>query len=216
MDHVRVWNVSYVEDIKVDWKIWEETHPLYIDNFPWDENSYRPRTEVRILYSNTRLYLLFKAFEREIRAECLNINDPVCTDSCVEFFFNPAPERDERYMNFEINPIGTFLLGIGKDRYSRQLIDDVDPRMFDIVTSVTGESVKHYEGPMWMVRYSIPFYFMERYYGKLDFCRGKRIKANFYKCGDKTRYPHWACWNKIEAPAPDFHRPEFFGELILR
>lgn len=216
MNNVRVWNVRYVDDTKVNSKVWEEIPPLFIDNFPWDENGYKPKTEVRIFYSDTKFYLLFKVFEYEIRAECVNINDPVCTDSCVEFFFNPAPERDDRYMNFEINPIGTFLLEIGKDRYSRKPINDVSPEMFEIFTSVTKDSVKNYKGPLWMVQYSIPFSFIEKYYGKLDFCCGKVVKANFYKCGDKTRYPHWACWNKIEAPYPDFHRPEFFGELILR
>ncbi|WP_414481477.1 carbohydrate-binding family 9-like protein [Caldicoprobacter sp.] len=56
---------------------------------------------------------------------------------------------------------------------------------------------------------------MEKYYGGQDFRCGKRIKANFYKCGDKTKYPHWGCWNRIDTPHPDFHRPEFFGDLIL-
>jgi hypothetical protein len=215
MSNARVWKVRYVEDSKVDPKVWEEIPPLVIDNFPWDENGYRPRTEVRIFYSETRFYLLFKAFEQEIRAECLNINDPVCTDSCVEFFFNPDPEHDDRYINFEINPIGTFLLGIGADRYSRVLINDVSPEIFDITTSVTKDSVQSYKGPLWTAEYSIPFYFIEKYYGRQDFRCGKRIKANFYKCGDKTKYPHWGCWNRIDTPHPDFHRPEFFGELIL-
>nr|MBO2494948.1 hypothetical protein [Clostridia bacterium] len=134
--------------------------PLVIDNFPWNENGYRPRTEVRIFYSETRFYLLFKAFEQEIRAECLNINDPVCTDSCVEFFFNPDPEHDDRYINFEINPIGAFLLGICADRYSRVLINDVSPEIFDITTSVTKGSVQSYKGPLWTVEYfnSLLFY----------------------------------------------------------
>ncbi len=115
---------------------------------------------MRIFYSETRFYLLFKAFEQEIRAECLNINDPVCTDSCVEFFFNPDPEHDDRYINFEINPIGAFLLGIGADRYSRVLINDVSPEIFDITTSVTKGSVQSYKGPLWTVEYfnSLLFY----------------------------------------------------------
>ena len=38
----------------------------------------------------------------------------------------------------------------------------------------------------------------------------------FYKCGDKTAHPHFLSWNPVGTPAPDFHRPDFFGELILR
>lgn len=41
------------------------------------------------------------------------------------------------------------------------------------------------------------------------------IKANFYKCGDETSVPHYVSWSPIEVENPDFHRPEFFGELVL-
>lgn len=215
MNKAKVWKVCSIEDAEVNPGIWKEITPLIIENFPWDESGYKPRTEVRIFYTETKLHLQFKAYEQEIRAECLNMNDPVCTDSCVEFFFNPDPKHDERYMNFEINPIGTLLLGIGKDRHSRTLVTDVSPEIFGIIPCVARESIKNYKGPLWSIEYSIPFTFIEQYYGKQDFQPGKKMKANFYKCGDKTRYPHFGCWNWIENPTPDFHRPEFFGDLIL-
>ena len=41
------------------------------------------------------------------------------------------------------------------------------------------------------------------------------IRANFYKCADRTAHPHFLAWNRVDAPAPDFHRPDFFGELIF-
>ena len=41
---------------------------------------------------------------------------------------------------------------------------------------------------------------------------GDAWKGNFYRCGGKTD-PQFACWSPIEFPRPDFHRPEFFGEL---
>jgi hypothetical protein len=48
-----------------------------------------------------------------------------------------------------------------------------------------------------------------------DFSSGKRMKGNFQKCGDKTKFPHYGSWNRIDTPEPDFHRPEYFGDLIL-
>ena len=52
------------------------------------------------------------------------------------------------------------------------------------------------------------------------FCEGpgvpERLQCNFYKCGDKTDTPHFLSWNPVEVASPDFHRPEFFGELILK
>jgi hypothetical protein len=41
----------------------------------------------------------------------------------------------------------------------------------------------------------------------------EKIMGNFYKCADETISPHYLSWNPIDAPAPDFHRPEFFGEI---
>jgi hypothetical protein len=30
-----------------------------------------------------------------------------------------------------------------------------------------------------------------------------------------TRYPHYGCWNLIGTERPDFHRPEYFGTIVL-
>ena len=44
---------------------------------------------------------------------------------------------------------------------------------------------------------------------------GTVLRANFYKCGDELSVPHFLSWNPIEVSQPDFHRPEYFGELEL-
>ncbi|MDE6498583.1 MAG: hypothetical protein K2L21_07985, partial [Muribaculaceae bacterium] len=41
------------------------------------------------------------------------------------------------------------------------------------------------------------------------------MRANFYKCASATSQPHFLSWNPIATTKPDFHRPEFFGTLIL-
>jgi hypothetical protein len=41
----------------------------------------------------------------------------------------------------------------------------------------------------------------------------EKIMGNFYKCADDTAFKHYLSWNPILTPNPDFHRPEFFGEL---
>jgi hypothetical protein len=43
----------------------------------------------------------------------------------------------------------------------------------------------------------------------------EKIKGNFYKCADGTDSPHYVTWNPVQTPTPDFHRPEFFGELYF-
>jgi hypothetical protein len=39
------------------------------------------------------------------------------------------------------------------------------------------------------------------------------LEGNLYKCADATSKPHYVSWNPIETKSPDFHRPEFFGEM---
>ena len=85
------------------------------------------------------------------------------------------------------------------------------------IPSLTDDGSTHscYNGKFWTVEYSIPFSFIEEYFGKLDIRPGFRFKGNFYKCGDETKYTHYGCWNPIKVASPDFHRPEFFGDLVL-
>ena len=37
----------------------------------------------------------------------------------------------------------------------------------------------------------------------------------FYKCGDETEFKHRGMWNIINNPKPDFHLPEYFGNIIF-
>lgn len=191
--------------------IWSSAQIAKIDCFPWNKNNYMPETEARLLYSDTHLHVFFKAFEKQIQAEHLNMNDPVSRDSCVEFFINPDPESDTRYLNFEVNVIGTLLLGIGDNRHNRYKMQDIPSDLFNIRTSVTKESLATYNNNYWFVKYSIPFSFIKKSYGDIEFKPGKKMKANFYKCGGQ--YRHFGCWNPITWQRPDFHRPEFFGIL---
>ena len=42
---------------------------------------------------------------------------------------------------------------------------------------------------------------------------GRKMCANFYKCGEKVEQPHWGAG--AEVPRLDFHLPEYFGYLEL-
>ena len=41
------------------------------------------------------------------------------------------------------------------------------------------------------------------------------IRGNFYKCADDTDSIHFVSWAPIHTENPDFHRPEYFGELYF-
>ena len=128
----------------------------------------------------------------------------VWTDSCLEFFLQPFPE-DPRYMNIEVNAAGAALIAVGPDREHRVPLERC-PGGMDIRAS------RHGDG-WWAVAYTVPFALLEALFGRRP-VPGMAMRGNFYTC-DESIHPHFGSWNPIEAPAPDFHRPECFGELVL-
>ena len=50
-------------------------------------------------------------------------------------------------------------------------------------------------------------------FNKVEALKGKKCRANFYKCGDNLSTPHFISWSGIKSATPDFHLPQFFGAL---
>jgi len=146
-----------------------------------------------------------------LRAIYSNDQDPVNEDSCVEFFCQ-APNSD-KYMNFEFNCIGTCK---ASKRVARNA--DVTPyskeelSMIKRYPSLGRRAFKEMEGMFeWELTVKIPLRIMGIDPNNLP----EKIKGNFYKCADGTDSPHYVTWNPVQTPTPDFHRPEFFGELYF-
>lgn len=168
-------------------------------NWP-GEFPYAPQVEFSIGHTPKSLLLEFRVVEQDARAVCKTPNGPVWEDSCVEFFVKD-PES-EYYYNFETNSICTPLVGCRKSRH--------DCVHFTPEQHATIKRSCHLpENGRWSTRMEIPFASIG-----LEQCP-KTLRANFYKCGDKTAVAHFLSWSPIDTPSPDFHRPEFFGELIL-
>lgn len=207
---------TYLIQKGVEEQDWDAIPAAGIDNYPWSENGYTPKAEAKVYYTHSHLYVKLKAFETKVKAEFHNYNDMVCLDSCLEFFLNANPDQDGRFLNFEINPLGTLLLYIGGGRHERvAAATQEDLVSFQFKTTLTKETLQNFAGPFWEVEFQIPFSFLERHYGKMEFVSGKRMKGNFYKCGDESEFPHYGCWNLVTTKEPDFHRPECFGDLIF-
>jgi hypothetical protein len=65
----------------------------------------------------------------------------------------------------------------------------------------------------WEVYYQIPVAFLQVFYPDDSFSGS--LRANVYKCGDKTDHKHYLSWNPVNSEKPDFHRPEDFGRMIF-
>ena len=196
--------------------IWDDIIPIKIENYPWDETGYRPNTEVKLFYTDDEIRIKFTSCEKEIRINEDNFNGPVWEDSCVEFFFLPMPESDNRYFNFEISAQGTLLLQLDYKPPVRHYLNYINPSYFQITADVTKANFREFDNfKPWTIEYKIPFSFIKDFFKDFEIYSGKVIKGNFTKCGDKTSIPHFGSWVNIKNDTPAFHMPNFFETLTF-
>ena len=147
--------------------------------------------------------------ELNIKAVHKNFNDPVYEDSCVEFFVSFDKVN---YYNLEFNCIGTILGAHGKNRNSRQQLDIDLLRKIKVKPSLGTNKINIVDSKTkWTLDAVIPISVFK--FSNLTSLKHKTAYCNFYKCGDKQVVPHFLSWNPVLTDEPDFHRPEYFGEL---
>ena len=182
-----------------------------IANANWAKDfPYTPDVSFRMTYSDAALYIHYRVTEDSVRAVAPHDNGKVWEDTCCEFFSQPVD--DGTYYNMECNCSGTILVGCGREREGRILAPQAILNNIDRWSSLSSlpfdERIGHCE---WQLALIIPLktFFMHN----VSSLEGKTLKANFYKCGDALQKPHFLSWNAIEIEKPDFHRPDFFGEI---
>ena len=172
-----------------------------IDTLNWVEQyPVAPRTTFTIAHTNEMLYVRYEVKGEVPLATKTNDLELVNEDACVEIFIGDADNT--HYWNFEFNPAGVCNASHRKERK----VDVVRLNAEQLA------SIQRYGQQLcaahWTLLVGIPLALID-----LDLTRERARRANLYKCGDKTPMKHYASWNPIEAEAPAFHLPEFFGEI---
>lgn len=208
--HIPLQNVSLYETSLDKMKILLEAGAVAeIDQVNW-ENDFPEKlpVTVRVAHNNESLYLYYTVIGEELRADNTKDFGSVWEDSCVEFFMQR--EGESSYINFECNVLGALLSRVHKSRGK-------GVSQTELMSSIYRHStINHrYENGKqisdWSMYLEIPKEAMG--FKITESLSGQKIRANFYKCGDKTPNPHFLSWNPIDLPEPNFHAPEFFGEL---
>lgn len=177
-------------------------------NWP-DQFPYKPIAVFDIARSDRHIFISYFVRGLDLKALFGRSNEPVWQDSCVEFFVKD--ESSAYYHNFEFNCIGTCLAS------KKEAGETTHLTSAEIGKIIRHGSLEHHtfgekEGIFeWGLVVGIPF----ELFGVDADNLPPRLWANFYKCGDETSHPHYLSWNAIDFPKPNFHLPEFFGELIL-
>ena len=177
---------------------WPETFP------------YAPLCSGRVARTKDALVVDFRVSGLDLRAQNTEDNGRQWEDSCVEVFIKDPNKAD--YYNFEINALGKVLACYGPVREGRTRRPQEQMKKILRFAHLEGGPLDKEGVQTWRVGVVIPFELIGVDPGNLP----HSIRANFYKCGDKTAHPHYLSWSPIDTPKPDFHRPEFFGELLLK
>ena len=187
-----------------------EVEPLRIEVANWDEFPYKPDVSVQIASNENELFLQYKVKEQSVKAEIAESNGRVWTDSCVEFFV--SPEGNDEYYNLEMNCIGTILLGFRKKGEPSAHATDEQIATIRRISSLGNKPFQEKKGTTeWQITVAIPW---EVFFGHdLKPVLGRKMRGNFYKCGDELSVPHFVSWTKIKTEKPSFHQPDFFGGL---
>ena len=172
-----------------------------IDTLNWVEQyPVAPKTTFTLAHTDEMLYVRYEVKGEVPLATKTNDLELVNEDACVEIFIGDADNT--HYWNFEFNPAGVCNASHRKER--KVDVVRLNPEQL--------ASIQRYGKQLcaahWILLVGIPLPLID-----LDLSRERARRANLYQCGDKTAMKHYASWNAIDAPAPAFHLPEYFGEI---
>ncbi|MBN2864318.1 MAG: hypothetical protein JXN62_14210 [Bacteroidales bacterium] len=182
-----------------------------VQRLNWEEFNYLPEVNFRIGHSGNEIWLKYYVKEKHIRALETRSNGDVYKDSCVEFFLS---FDGINYYNFEFNCIGTIHLGWGPGRHNRKFVDPSIINKIKVRSSLGNNVLEERSGKFkWEIMLQIPLECLA--FTSLYTLKGLEAKGNFYKCGDETPEPHFVTWNPVKTEKPDYHRPEYFGDIYF-
>ena len=168
-----------------------------------------PVSTAMIAHSGLSLYIMFTARVDEVRAMVTENLGPVADDNCFEFFVK-IPGCD-RYWNFEFNTLGVANVSSRITRKSpERFTPDKLKQIARYPSTVHPTPAIHGECDLWLI-VSIPLSLI----GLDNISCPTLLMGNLYSCAAALEHPYYLSWNPIMTDKPDFHRPEYFGYLIL-
>ena len=171
-----------------------------------------PEVSFAAAWTPEALLLHYAVREQGVVAQVAQDHGKVWEDACVECFVRP--EGAAHYYNIECNCIGALHMAAGAGRPDRVWAPDGAMCAVRRWALLGSDAVRREGVTSWEVALVVPLeaFFLDE---ALSFRSGSVWYGNFYKCGGKGRWTHYVSWHPVQAPAPDFHRPECFGPLIF-
>ena len=197
--------ILHLEDVPYN----QLTHVNWPENYP-----YKPKVEFAAAHTGDALLLHYRIEEQSVRAVAKADHEHIWEDACVEFFVK-LQETDALYYNIECNCTGKLIVAAGEGRENRKPSPAEVMQEIDRWASLGTEPFNTIEEPTaWEVALRLP---LETFFlHKIISLEGLTARGNAYKCGDNLPVPHFVIFNPNKTENPDFHRPEFFGQIVFQ
>ena len=208
--------MEYADSIKGLERSLDKVNYRYeINIFPWGRPRVFPTSFAELSFDDNGIHVGLYSDEHLPHGTVVQPNGPVYLDSCLEFFFCPCPEQSAAYFNFEINCLGTLYTGYSPSGL-RSASAPVEHAAF--CRLIAASATINADGTGWNAHFTVPYAFIRENVPHFDSAKQRFLTGNFYKCGDATKYPHYAVWNPIDPAVvtkPDFHVPAYFGKIEI-
>lgn len=186
---------------------WQQTPIIDSFSYPWFKDGKKERTEVRMLWDRSYLYVFFTSYDAFISSHLTQRDDPVSRDDCVEVFIAPDTSRIENYFNFEFNAITTILdRSPLMERSGRWNADGIKVASHIAGTLNDSSDVDDY----WTMEIAIPLSTFETFAPDIPPQQGQQWRLNLYRTGGDVNL-QYATWSNTLRPKPQFHAPDRFG-----
>lgn len=184
---------------------WSDIACAPIDVYCWCYD-YHPRAFAQVvLLENQQLRVKMTCYEKNPKADYRQDGEDVYKDSCLEFFASFS--SDDLYINCEMNAAGASLMSLGRFDGERRPLSEVLGHMPQVLAEVLPEC--------WSVELRLDVEDIAKMFPGVRLAPGFCFTGNFFKCGDETEFEHYGMWCRSIAVIPQFHRPQYFGELII-
>lgn len=191
---------------------WDSVTAAAIKNYKWVDCTEYEAWAKLVFIKDWGFLCQMTCLEDSPAATYTDFDDPVCLDSCMEFF--AIWDGGEDYLNIESNSIGTLCIGFGSSREERHsAMRHLSMNEMFKVSPVVEEG-------KWTLTMEIPIEKLQKFYDNITaetFTSGFTFTGNFYKTGGKdiTGNEHYGMWNEVGTETPDFHQPRYFGKFIM-
>jgi hypothetical protein len=189
--------------------VWDEVPPLPPFTLADGSGPARQQTVTRVCYDDQALYVRFDCQDEDIWGTYTQRDEPLYDEEVVELFLAPGAEDPVSYYEIEVSPNGVLfdaqVYNPTSQRADMQVGLDWD------CPGIRWEARRDDAARHWWATLVVPWSAVAPP-GDLPII----WRANFYRIErPRSAEAEFSCWSPTLTQPADFHKPAYFGRLIL-